>query len=403
MKQLVVAGSFPFTSQTFVTREVASTLKAGHDVHVLAPTRGDAMGEEFCARVGFPLERVIYRNYMRYPVLTADLGRFSSGMIEAGMRKVYGRVIAERRKSYFCDLLKDPRIRGADLIHAHFVGWGYMVAVPLARLLGVPVTVTAHEVELPDVAPESLRYVQEYADIITIVSSEYRRHWINLTGREDKLRVVHNGVDLAEFGPVKAAGPSSGAIRLVTVSRLVPHKRVQDGIRAVRRLLDRGINVEYDIVSDGPERAKLEALRSELRLDSHVRFLGFLPRAEVVAAIMASDILLHPSEAEGFGIAVVEGMAAGLPVVVARSGGVRDIVDHGRFGFLYEPGDVDALAEYAARLVASREERAAFGAAARRAAETRFAWEPHMAEMYRVWNEALDGQGQRARVRATSD
>ena len=55
MKQLVVAGSFPFTSQTFVTREVASTLKAGHDVHVLAPTTGDAMGEEFCARVGFPL------------------------------------------------------------------------------------------------------------------------------------------------------------------------------------------------------------------------------------------------------------------------------------------------------------------------------------------------------------
>src|SRR5437867_9638387 len=53
MKQLVVTGSFPYTSQTFVTREVASTFKADHDVYVLAPTTGDPVGEEFCDRVGF--------------------------------------------------------------------------------------------------------------------------------------------------------------------------------------------------------------------------------------------------------------------------------------------------------------------------------------------------------------
>ena len=123
MRQLVVSGSFPFTSQTFVTREVASTLKAGHDVHVLAPTTGDAMGEEFCARVGFPTMRVIYRNYLRYPIVSADLHRFTPRVTEAAMREVYGFVLGERRKSYFCDLIKDPRIRSADLIHAHFVGW----------------------------------------------------------------------------------------------------------------------------------------------------------------------------------------------------------------------------------------------------------------------------------------
>ena len=394
MKQLVVAGSFPFTSQTFVTREVASALKAGHDVHVLAPTTGDAMGEEFCARVGFPLERVIYRNYRRYPLFSSDLRRFSPGMIGAGMRKVYGHVLAERRKSYFCDLVRDPRIRGAELIHAHFVGWGYMVAVPLARILGVPVTVTAHEVELPELEPETLRYIQRYADIVTIVSTEYKRHWVNLTGSEDKLRVVHNGVDLGEFDRAMAPKLRSDCVRLVTVSRLVPHKRVEDGIKAVRQLIDRGLNVEYRIVSDGPERSKLEALRSELQLEDRIRFLGFLPREDVIAEILASDILLHPSEAEGFGIAVVEGMAAGLPVVVARSGGVRDIVEHGQFGFLYEPGDLGALVGYAAQLIADPAKRAIFGAAARRAAEARFSWENHMAEMYQVWNEALESRSQ---------
>jgi colanic acid/amylovoran biosynthesis glycosyltransferase len=388
VRQVVVSGSFPFTSQTFVTREVASTLKMGHDVHVLAPTTGDAMGEEFCAAVGFPKTRVIYRNYMRYPMLSADLHRFTPRIIEAARREVYGFTLGERRKSYFCDLIKDPRIHGADLIHAHFMGWGYMVAVPLARILGIPVTVAAHEVELPDVNPEHLRYVQRHADLITVDSSEYGRHWTKLTGSEDKLHLVHQGVDLTEFGEISNR-TSSGCIRLVSIARLVPHKRVADGIQAVRQLLDRGIEVEYDIVSDGPDRAKLEALRGELRLNERVHFHGFLPRADVIAKLAASDVLLHPSEAEGFGIAVIEGMAAGLPVVVARSGGVQDIVEHGRFGYLYEPGDIDALVEHVAQLATDASKRDLFGRLARSTAETRFSWEKHMTEMYQVWDRVL--------------
>ena len=110
---------------------------------------------------------------------------------------------------------------------------------------------------------------------------------------------------------------------------------------------------------------------------------------------MAADILLHPSQAEGFGIAVVEGMAAGLPVVVARSGGVLDTVEHDRVGFLYEPGDLSALVDYIVQLASDGSRRAAFGAAARAAAEKRFSWEHHMAQMYGVWHEALEGRGAR--------
>jgi glycosyltransferase involved in cell wall biosynthesis len=387
VKQLVVSGSFPFTSQTFVTREVASTLKAGHDVHVLAPTTGDAMGEEFCAQVGFPLARVIYKNYSRRPKFSADLNRFSTKVTEAAMREVYGFVLGERRKSFFCELIKDPRICNADLIHAHFMGWGYMVAVPLARILGIPVTVAAHEVDRP-VDPDHLRYVQRYADSITVDSSEYKRQWIKLTGSEEKLSLVHQGVDLSEFGDVSHR-ESSERVRLVSVARLVPHKRVADGIKALGQLLKRGVDAEYRIVSDGPERARLETLRSKLGLDDRVHFLGFLPRAELIAELMASDVLLHPSEAEGFGIAVIEGMAAGLPVVVAISGGVKDIVEHGSFGYLYEPGDIDALVEYIAQLANEPAKRQLFGRVARSAAETRFSWERHMTGMYRVWDQVL--------------
>jgi glycosyltransferase involved in cell wall biosynthesis len=390
MKQLVVSGSFPYTTHTFVTREVGSTHKANHDVHVLAPTTGDAAGEEFCARVGFPKTRVIYRNYLRCPMFSADLHRFTPRVTEAAMREIYGYVLGERRKSYFCELIKDPRIRDADLIHAHFVGWGYMVAIPLARILGIPVTVIAHEVELPDIKPETLRFVQRHADSIIVVSSEYKRHWVNLTGSEEKLHVVHNGVDLSEF-ELRATPPRTppGRIRLVSVARLIPHKRIADGIQAVRRLVDRGIDAEYHIVGDGPERPALEALCGELHVEERVRLLGFSPtRSALIAELLAADVLIHPSEAEAFGVSPIEGMAAGLPGVVARSGGIKDIVDmHGCFGYLYEPGDVDTLVDYVAQLANDPAKRELFGKAARTAAETRFSWENRMSELFRVWDQ----------------
>jgi glycosyltransferase involved in cell wall biosynthesis len=396
VKQLVVCGSFPFTSQTFVTREVASAHKAGHEVHVLAPTTGDAMGEEFCRQLGFPLDRVIYRNYARKPVFSADPRRFTAKIAEAAMCNIYGFVLGERRKTFFCELIKDPRIRNAEVIHAHFMGWGHMVAVPLARILGIPVTVGAHEVELPDVDPEHLRYVQKYADAVTVNSTEYIRHWSKLTGSEDKLRLVYQGVDLAEFGDSSQRG-LSGRIKLVSVARLVPHKRVADGIKAMRKLLDRGIDAEYRIVSDGPERTRLEALRDELGVGDRVHFLGFLTREGLLAELMASDVLLHPSEAEGFGIAVIEGMAAGLPVVVAAYGGAEDIVAHGRNGYLHKIGDVDALAEYVAQLASDPAKRKLVGLAARATVESRFSWQSHMSEMYSVWDEAVASHQRKTR------
>jgi glycosyltransferase involved in cell wall biosynthesis len=169
----------------------------------------------------------------------------------------------------------------------------------------------------------------------------------------------------------------------------VPHKRIADGIKAVRRLVDEGIDVEYAVISDGPERPALESLRADLDLTDRVRLCGFLPRKKVVEELLHADILVHPSEAEGFGVAVTEGMAAGLPTVVARSGGVLDIVAHGRSGYLYEPGDLNSLVGHIASLAKNKDMRLAFGRVGREIAEAQFSWEHHMKEMCRAWQDAL--------------
>jgi glycosyltransferase involved in cell wall biosynthesis len=390
MKQLVVTASFPFTSQTFVMREVASAFLEGDDVHVLAPTTGDAVGAQHCVALGFPADRAIYLNYAECPPFSLHPLRFTRRVAHAARRSVYGRLLAERRKSFFAKLLRDPRVRGAEMIHAHFVSWSYRVAVPLAKLLQVPLTITAHDVELlPQMDTSILREVQEAADVLTVVSSEYRRYWVERTGDDAKLRVVHNGVDLSEFERAVPPVRSGSRLRLITVSRLAPHKRIADGLHALRAVVDRGVDAEYTVVGDGPERPALEALRDELGLTDRVNLLGFVPRARVVDELASSDILVHPSEAEGFGVAVTEGMAARLPVVVARSGGVLDIVEHGRFGFLYEPGDLEALAGRLVELARDGGKRSAFGRVAREVVAARFSWEKHMVEIRRAWSDAL--------------
>ena len=148
MKRLVVTGSFPFATHTFVIREVASAHAGGDDIFVLAPDDGDKIGDEFRAKLGFPADRAIYLNYTRCAPFSLDPNWLRGEINRAGMRGYYGWLLAGRRKTFFCKLISDPRLRNLDLIHAHFAAWAFNVAAPLADILRVPLTIGAHDAEL---------------------------------------------------------------------------------------------------------------------------------------------------------------------------------------------------------------------------------------------------------------
>jgi glycosyltransferase involved in cell wall biosynthesis len=385
MKQLVVTGSFPYYNHTFVNHQVASTLAAGHDVQILAPCHGDALGESEAACLGIPRENRIYLDCCKSPLFTPDLMRFSSPIRAAANQQVFGRKLAERRKSFFCTLARRESLRDLDIIHAHFAGWAYEVALPLGNLLRVPVTVTIHNGELPNMQPDYLRAIHEQAARIVLVSEEWKRIWIEKTGRTDKLAVVPNGVDLTDH-----RHPAPGEqIRLITVSRLVPGKRVQDGLMAIRRLLDLGVDCRYDIVGEGGEAEALKRLATELDLGDRVAFHGILPNSTVKAMMAESSILLHPSESESFGVVVIEGMSASLPVVVGNSKPMAEILEHGVSGFMYPPGDVERMTSHLADLCASPERRLAMGNAGQEVVEARYAWDIHMRRMFDLWDGAI--------------
>jgi glycosyltransferase involved in cell wall biosynthesis len=168
-------------------------------------------------------------------------------------------------------------------------------------------------------------------------------------------------------------------------------------IEAASRLSDVS-GVEFRIYGHDPSSggaktgdAYVDALReriTQVGLSDRIRFPGYI--ADPARIMSEIDVLVHPADNESFGRVVVEAMAAGLPVVGARGGGVGEIVLDGETGLLSAPDDPAALAENMARLIADVELRARLGTAGRRRAESLYSLESCAAGILRVYEEAME-------------
>ncbi|MCH9682771.1 MAG: glycosyltransferase family 4 protein, partial [Deltaproteobacteria bacterium] len=158
-----------------------------------------------------------------------------------------------------------------------------------------------------------------------------------------RIHVVPNGVDADRFSLPDA---SARARRFrerhglgdrpcfITVARLMPHKGIDSGIRALPRLREQVPGATYVVVGSGPDQSRLETLARDLGVAEHVRLLGRLPDDEVVDALIAADVFALLSresipDVEGFGLVLLEAGACGTPVIGARSGGIPDAVAEG--------------------------------------------------------------------------
>ena len=162
--------------------------------------------------------------------------------------------------------------------------------------------------------------------------------------------VISNGVDLSTYCP----GPVSDQIRaryglrtdcpvILAVGRLSPEKAVDVLIEAAARLTQ---DAQIAIAGTGPDEGRLLALAERLELDAgRVRFLGFVPDAELAAVYRLADVFAIPSAAELQSLTTMEAMATGLPVVAANAYALGELVTHGRNGFLVTPGQSGELAE----------------------------------------------------------
>jgi len=125
-------------------------------------------------------------------------------------------------------------------------------------------------------------------------------------------------------------------------------KRISDIVSVFYRLIQT-IDATLLLVGDGPERSEAETEVRRLGIEGRVHFLGKID--DIVPLLSVSDLMLMPSNAESFGLAALEAMACGVPVVVTSAGGFPEFIEQGRHGYLCQPGDIDGMTEKALLLL----------------------------------------------------
>lgn len=211
------------------------------------------------------------------------------------------------------------------------------------------------------------------------------------------LETVFNGIDLSRFHP-RPASPTGKPIVVGMVGNLTSRSKKHALLIEAAALVDRGLPIEWRIYGHDPSAggkqhgdAYVDALHAQIqRLGLAERFIwpGFL--SDPVDIMSQIDILVHPADNESFGRIVVEAMAAALPAVGVRGGGVAEIIRHEETGLLAPPDDPKSLAAAIELLARDPERRMALGQAGRRRAESLYSLSATTAGMLRVYQQAMD-------------
>ena len=193
-----------------------------------------------------------------------------------------------------------------------------------------------------------------------IVTSRYCAAQVRaLYGATREPLVVPELIDLAEWRAALAAGSAASAVGrfiVLYVGRLYRRKRVDVLLRAAAALRGRIPELTVRIVGNGPCAAPLRQLAAELKLDDEVKFLGDVSRAQLVEEYRAASVFCLPSVQEGFGIVLLEAMAAAMPIVASRAAAIPEVAPHAS---LVEPDNAEALAAGIESLYRSSEDCAA--------------------------------------------
>ncbi|MCZ2074746.1 MAG: glycosyltransferase family 4 protein [Bryobacteraceae bacterium] len=201
-------------------------------------------------------------------------------------------------------------------------------------------------------------HVQRAAGVIT--TSEYAAEQLKRLYRfPQPVHVVPEMLDLAQWRELldsSEVAPDPNMFSVLTVCRFYPRKRLDLLLRAAALLRERIGNLRFRIVGGGPESKRLRELSSALRLEGMVEWLGDVTQARLAAEYTSCDVFCLPSLQEGFGIVLLEAMAAGKPVVAARAAAIPEVVPE---PCLVEPGDAQALASAIEQLYRSPDRRCA--------------------------------------------
>jgi colanic acid/amylovoran biosynthesis glycosyltransferase len=379
-----IVDEFPSISQTFVLNQITGLLDRGHQVDVF--TR-EIRSDKEQQHPDIDRYRLLDRTYH----LGCPIGRWSRvtqgadlclRRMRANPAAVLGALNVFRygRCASSLTLLFQtaPFFRRYDIVHCQFGHNGRLGAILKELGLQKKLVVTFHGYDIrAGLASGGAVYgdLWDEVDCLIAISKYNHDHLLRFGGDPEKIVYHPVGIDCKRFNYKCTAGRRGDhRIRLLSVARLVKEKGLESGIRALQQLTQDApeISFRYDIIGEGPLRARLHQLIDELSLGSCVHLLGAKSQDEVIEALHGSDILLAPSLAEALPVSLMEAHAVGLPVLATRVGSVDQIVQDGISGYIVPPGDVNALCRRLRDIIEQPEKRAEMGWRGRRHVEQHF-------------------------------
>jgi len=265
-------------------------------------------------------------------------------------------------------------IGDAEVVHFH-TARAHALA-PLCRRPGVRLVATRRMDYVPAGGPYVRFLYNRAVDAVVAISEGVREALVRVGVRRERIRVVPSGIDPGAYTAPPGAREAlraewdvgAEALLVLVLGALERRKGHAVLLEAARRLAPAALGLRYVFCGEGSEASALREAAAPL--GAAVRFTGF--RSDVAACLAAADLVVLPSLREGLGVAALEAMAAGRPLVASRVGGLPEVVLHEVTGLLVPPGDPGALGTALGRLAVDGALRARLGAAGRARVQARF-------------------------------
>jgi N-acetyl-alpha-D-glucosaminyl L-malate synthase BshA len=359
-----------------IATELGKTLAArGHDVHILSSDTPFRLGEY---QPGLTFHRVETPSYplFREPQYILSLSN---------------------------KIVQVARNEQLDVVHAH-----YAIPHAAAAYLARQILVATHPGNVPTVITtlhgtditllgsdrsysETVAFCIEQSDGVTAVSNSLKADTYRELAITKDIRVIPNFLDCSVHRRIDPGGLRGRLIGdptarvLIHVSNFRPIKRVTTVIDVFDRVC-RKISAHLLMVGDGPEMNRAVQMVEERGLEQRVHFLG--EQDQVRPLLSIADVFLLPSAQESFGLAALEAMACEVPVVASSVGGLPEVVEHGRTGFLFAPDDVDGMVGATLRLLTDAQLHEEVAAAGRAVVRTKFC-EEKIVPLYERYYEEI--------------
>ena len=292
----------------------------------------------------------------------------------------------------FFKIIQLHKEHSLDFIHAHLAFPSGVIGYLCKSVLNIPLMISVQGGDIGDyieftgkfggVLVPFIKKVLVASDFVHVVSNYLKVMVLKFGTPKNKIRVIPNGVDTNVFSP-RARDLTKGfrdrfrvnGPLIISISRLVPKNGLETLIRSFKEVLRKFPDAKLMLVGKGYLENELRKLSSILGIENSVIFCGYIPHNVIPSYLASANVFVRVPVSEGFGIAFIESMACGVPVIGSKIGGIVDIINHGKNGMLVDPNDVKATSEAIIKILSDNQLAQKLALNGRKTVLSKFNWE----------------------------